>query len=212
MRSRWVPRWLIEMVKAATQGAGYDVTRLVEGSSMDAALTRVSERFEVSTVIDVGASDGRWSVKARSRFPSAAYLLIEAQSAAHARALERYARHHRNTSVVLAAAGDRIGTISFDASDPFGGAAHGGQSQASIEVPMTTVDAEVERLGLAGPYLLKLDTHGFEREILMGARNTLAGADLLIIEAYNFELRPGVLRFTNSALSSRISGSGQSIS
>lgn len=60
---------------------------------------------------------------------------------------------------------------------------------------MTTVDAEVARLSLAGPFLLKLDTHGFEIPIFEGAASTLDQTSLLIVEAYNFELRPGALRF-----------------
>ncbi len=60
---------------------------------------------------------------------------------------------------------------------------------------MTTVDTEVERLGLRPPHLLKLDTHGFEREIFIGAEKALATSSLLVVEAYNFELRPGAMRF-----------------
>ena len=60
---------------------------------------------------------------------------------------------------------------------------------------MTSIDAEVARRSLAGPFLIKLDTHGFEREILEGAAKTLEGTAAVIVEAYNFELRPGVMRF-----------------
>jgi hypothetical protein len=60
---------------------------------------------------------------------------------------------------------------------------------------MTTIDYEVQSRQLEGPYLVKLDTHGFEPEILDGASSTLQQTATLIVEAYNFELRPGVLRF-----------------
>lgn len=191
-----LPHWLVEAAKGTMLRAGFDLQRLYTGSSMDAALARASGSFNISTVIDVGASDGRWSVKARRRFPAADFVLIEAQAAAHEEALQRHAQRYPRTHLILAAAGHRVGTITFDVADPFGGAATeqaiGG---SAAELPMTTIDAEIGRLGLAGPYLVKLDTHGFEREILLGAQETLARSALLIIEAYNFELRPGVLRF-----------------
>ena len=61
--------------------------------------------------------------------------------------------------------------------------------------PMTTVDAEVARLGLLPPFLLKRDAHGFEDQTLDGATDKLSQTDLLVIEAYNFTLQTGAMRF-----------------
>ena len=89
-----------------------------------------------------------------------------------------------------------MGTVHFLAEDAFGGAASEQPfSGADAVIPMTTVDTEVARLGLPAPFFLKLDTHGFERQILDGAAATLPEAGLLQIEAYNFELQSGALRF-----------------
>ena len=41
---------------------------------------------------------------------------------------------------------------------------------------------------LPGPYLIKLDTHGYEVPILCGATETLRNTNLLVIETYNFRL------------------------
>jgi FkbM family methyltransferase len=144
----------------------------------------------VASVIDIGASNGSWSRLARSAWPNARFLLVEANPF-HRAALER-----SRMDFVLAAAGDISGAAHFDASDPWGGvASHVATGEADIVVPMTTVDDEVARRRLPGPYLIKLDTHGFEREILEGAAQALAHTSLLVIEAYNFELRPGSMRF-----------------
>ena len=77
----------------------------------------------------------------------------------------------------------------------------GGQASATpysrdnIVVPMETVDGLVRKHSLVGPFLLKLDTHGFEVSIFEGATDTLANCAMLIVEAYNFTLCPGCLRF-----------------
>lgn len=150
----------------------------------------------VATVIDVGASDGHWSARMMRYFPKAKYLLIEAQEAAHGAALERFKAAHPNVEYELCAAGDRDGEIYFDASDPMGGQASATPfPKNNISVPLRTIDNLVRRRNLRGPFLLKLDTHGYEVPILDGARQTMAQSAMLIIEAYNFTLCPGALRF-----------------
>jgi FkbM family methyltransferase len=150
----------------------------------------------VNTVIDVGASDGRWSRGMMRHFPRAKYLLVEAQVAAHGAALQEFVAAHDNAECVLCAAGDRDGEVHFDASNPFGGVASSTPfAKNNVVVPMHSIDTLIGRKKLPAPYLLKLDTHGFEVPILEGAVAALAQASMLIIEAYNFTLRPGCLRF-----------------
>jgi len=163
---------------------------------MEGGLKAAAGLHKVQTVIDIGASDGSWSELARQHYPDAHFLLVEAQANPHEPALRRYVAQHPRAQYLLAAAGPRQGTIHFDATDPFGGVASDKPTgQRDIVIPVTTVDVEVARRKLPSPYLIKLDTHGFEVPILDGAEQTLAKTELLVIEAYNFTLRPGVLRF-----------------
>lgn len=169
------------------------------GNSTRAGLARAAGRgTPVSTVIDVGASDGRWSMMAATVFPNARFLLVEAQST-HAAALRELASRDHRFTTALVAAGPRDGTIHFDASDPFGGvASEQPTGPADVLVPVRTLDRLVAEHNLAGPFLVKLDTHGFETAILGGASATLCRASLLVIEVYNFTLvpgDPGCLRF-----------------
>jgi FkbM family methyltransferase len=150
------------------------------------------------TVIDVGASDGHWSRRLAAALPNARnFVLIEAQQV-HRAGLDGFVRDYPCTRIVQAAAGGRTGEIYFDADDPWSGLAAESPDVRPgnwIRVPVTTIDAEVAASGFPGPYLVKLDTHGFERPILDGARATLAQTELLIVECYNFDVAPGALRF-----------------
>jgi FkbM family methyltransferase len=151
---------------------------------------------EIQTVIDVGASDGRWSREMMGYYPSARYLLVEAQQAIHGPMLRQFQAEHRNVICEICAAGNKPGEINFDAGDPMGGQASATPySRNNIVIPMETVDGLVRKHSLAGPFLLKLDTHGFEVPIFEGATNTLANSAMLIVEAYNFTLCPECLRF-----------------
>jgi FkbM family methyltransferase len=184
-----------DVLKATANLLGYDVVRSERAWTASAAIRRLAAEHEVRSVIDVGASDGRWTVCARQSFPNARFLLIEAQGLVHGPQLEALARTSGNIEIVLAAAGAHRGTIHFQALDNFGGAAsEQAFSDRDVIVQMTTIDDEVARRALPPPYFVKLDTHGFERQILEGASSTLPQTSLLQIEAYNFELQPGALR------------------
>lgn len=155
-------------------------------------------RFQVpiSSVIDVGASDGRWSSKVMSVFPGARYHLIEANSV-HECNLRQFSSRHRNVSYKIASAGDKVGDGYFhaSASDPFGGVAGHSPLDGWHPVPMTTIDQEILENRLPPPYAIKLDTHGFEVPILAGAQRALVKTELLVIEVYNFELGNSNLLF-----------------
>ncbi len=168
----------------------------LSGPSMNRVLRRRGARASVRTVIDVGASDGRWTVAARPFFGADAYLLIEAQAQPHEAALRRLKSRMSNIDYVIAAAGNREGTIHFDASDPLSGAASDQPFEKNdIAVPATTIDSEVSRRGLQGPFLIKLDTHGFEVPILEGAAKTLRQTEVIVVEVYNFKFSKTCLRF-----------------
>jgi len=164
--------------------------------SMGAALKRCARRgLQVRTIIDVGASDGRWALVAIKSFPRASCLLVEAQEG-HRKSLEKMKARLNDFDYIIAAAGDQQGSVFFDAADLFGGLASTiPVGNHCISVPMVTIDDEVARRNLHPPFLLKLDTHGFELPILEGARNTLAVASLVVIEAYNFKLTADSLKF-----------------
>jgi len=157
-------------------------------ATMEAALARCAARgLDVRTVIDVGASDGRWSRSARRILPAAHYFMVEAR-AEHEPGLRRTAAN-RAFSYQICAAGDRDGEIYFDATALFGGQASDTPYEKNcIVVPVRTLDGLVAERGLQGPFALKLDTHGYEIPILQGAAALLARADLLIIECYNFRV------------------------
>jgi FkbM family methyltransferase len=192
------------VIRRAISAAGYELTRKREsapasGVTLADALARLEQRGPdmFKSVIDVGASDGRWSQQLMAWYPRADYLLIEAQPV-HEPRLKAFCARHRNARYVLMAAGAARGHTYFDASDPFGGVAcevaAGGS--ACIRVPVTTIDDQVKIRGMPPPYLIKLDVHGYELPILSGASQTIRATNVCVIECYNFPMTvPGSLLF-----------------
>lgn len=168
-------------------------------------LHRRGPRFE--TVLDIGASDGRWTKMAMEAFPQQRYLLIEAQPV-HQAALARLAEGHANVEVVMAAAGECRGEVYFDSSDPFGGQASTNPDASThlTKLPVTTLDHEVFARNLPSPFLIKFDTHGFELPILNGAARVLEQTAVIIMECYNFEIGSDCLLFPEMCIHLRKSG------
>jgi FkbM family methyltransferase len=174
---------------------GLHLVRPARAFEMAGLLARARARgLQVGTVIDVGASDGIWSRQAQRFFSKAKFLLFEPLAERQA-ALEQLRKTH-GFDFVPVAAGAEKGSVDFaidPALDGSGVAAPGTRETRSV--PVEPIDAAVATRSLPGPYLLKLDTHGFEIPVLTGATKVLAQTELLIIETYNFTLVPGCLRF-----------------
>lgn len=170
--------------------AGVDYEgEIFEKASTKRALQRAGIRgINLDTVIDVGASDGRWSQDCMQYFPNANYFLIDANSL-HTESLQKFCDEHKNAKYAIAAAGIEDGECFFDDTDLFGGVASAVPfGKANSETSMVSIDSVVQKNNLSAPYLIKLDTHGFEVSILKGAKKTLEKAELVIIEAYIFKL------------------------
>jgi FkbM family methyltransferase len=191
------PEILRKIVKKLLASQGLTLTGLNPGRpTMENACRAIASRGHLlSTVIDIGASDGRWSKDFIRYYPESHYLLIEAQSI-HEPKLKAFCAEHPGSQYVLAAAGESSGEINFDAAVPLGGqASYTPFGKHNLVVPVTTVDKEVESRRLPGPYLLKLDTHGFEVPILRGARGALESTGIIVMECYNYRIAPECLLF-----------------
>jgi hypothetical protein len=76
--------------------------------------------FTFNSVVDVGASDGRWSLHLEEIFPGKHHLLLDANDV-HQAALKRVCASRSSWTYRLCAVGQTEGTYYFDASDPLGG-------------------------------------------------------------------------------------------
>lgn len=144
-----------------------------------------------ATVIDVGAAAGTWCEKAEEVWPTARYVLFE-PLAERKKELEALARNRSNVSLCFAALGREKSTLQFTVTDDLDGSGFYGKGKLR-EVDVEALDDVLNRQNLPGPYVLKLDTHGFEVPIFEGAQRTLENAELIIVEVYGFYVAPDSL-------------------
>lgn len=138
--------------------------------------------FVPRTVIDIGASDGRWSESCLEIFPDARYLLFDALPD-HAPALGAFANRHRNATTYSLALGECPGKMSLNV--------HGHQSSllsscdfqgGRLTLDIHMLDDLTDDLGLEGPILFKADVQGYELNVIRGATRVLTMTELALLE------------------------------
>jgi FkbM family methyltransferase len=165
---------------------GVEVTRVRQANTEDIVLTNLLALVRPVAVLDVGANEGQFGDKLLSTGYGGLIVSFEALPAAHARLTARARSNPRWTVAACAALGSRSGTVQLNVA---------GNSQSSSVLLMKRLHAEaapesayvgaesvrLERLDVLAPPLLpvegavflKIDTQGYEREVLEGSTGLL---------------------------------------
>ena len=165
-----------------------------------AMLHRLATRFTPATIIDVGASDGQWSRMAHGVWPEAKLLLFEPNPVFKRALADMVISGACVARAIACQHSDGFSTVRMNFEKPYQGVydlgdeMHEAGAPEVVTVPVATIDHEVEWRKLPGPYLIKLDTHGREHDILAGARETLKQAGALVIEVYTWSQGPSSMR------------------
>lgn len=156
---------------------------------MFSAVERINGHgIAVNTVIDIGASDGKWSKETMGIFPDASFLAVEPLTE-QTEALETLKRKSDRFDYASCVAGETDGQEAvLSVSDDLDGSSIDGGGGKDRTIRVRTIDALTSEKKLDGPFLLKFDTHGYEIPILNGAKNTLKRTNIIIMEVYNFKI------------------------
>jgi FkbM family methyltransferase len=196
------PLKMKRLIQSFFNSFGFEIKRKRQakpkGSDMALGFRRFSAlNLPVASVIDVGAAAGTWSVGASRFWPAASYLLLE-PLAERKEILDSLVSTRSNFMYMPFAAGNEKTTINFMVADDLDGS---GIAPSTIDpsslrsVQVIRLDDAVKEKGLKGPFLVKLDTHGFEVPILEGCNGILNEVSLFIIECYGFQIVDNSLQF-----------------
>ena len=148
---------------------------------------RYRQRLAPATVIDVGVNRGTPELYAA--FPAAHYLLVE-PNRENLKDIKKILQTV-NGEHEMAAAGSRSGTAVINVETSRTGLSSflnrsdltaTGTRIERREVSVRTIDEMVASRKLEGPFGLKIDTEGFELEVLRGAPATLKDCQFVITE------------------------------
>ena len=196
---------ITKLLKAAVRRlfnlVGLEIRRINPAS--DAALPRESVLHTLEqasriglmprTVIDVGAAYGAFTRLCHPVFPDARYLLIEPLEE-YRPLLEEARQSLTSVDYTIAAASARDGEVAINVHPDLVGSSlyrevetGTGVNGMTRAVCSITVDRFVREAGATGPFVLKIDVQGAERDVLEGAERTLGDAELVILEVSFFQ-------------------------
>lgn len=195
-------RAVLKIANSFLRHFGAQITRDTSHEfKMASAAQRITTHgIAINSVIDIGASNGKWSVEMMKIFPEASLLAVE-PLLEREEELENVKYAYSNFDYILCVAGEEAGQeVMLAVSDDLDGSTVGGVSEKFRKIPARTVDSIIAEKKLEGPFLLKFDTHGYELPILSGARNTLMKTNVVIMEVYNFKISEHSKRFHEMCL------------
>jgi len=148
-----------------------------------------------NTIFDLGAAKGEWSEIAIRSFPRAHFVLLE-PLAERLEMLRSFRNKYSNSEIVNSAAGNEDGHAELSVTDDLDGSAIGVQGCTNgRSVPTARLDTLASQGNLSAPFLIKFDTHGYEKKILQGAAGILAETNCIVMECYNFKISPSAVLF-----------------
>lgn len=163
--------------------------------------TEALSRFDFDTVVDVGANRGQFSTFSRAMFPSCRIVAFEPLDRP-AGTFDALFGHDPTVRLVRAALGTRRGTLTMhvtehdDSSSPLAiGAAQRSTFGTVVverrEAPCGPLSDFLREGDLGARNLLKIDTQGFELEVLRGAEDLLGRFAAIYCELSFVELYSG---------------------
>lgn len=154
--------------------------------------------FKPKGIIDVGAHRGDWTKMALRVFPQARVMMVEPQEELKPD-LTAVCRLHPNVEFLATGAGRQQGELVQTIwSDLAGSSFLPETSEKRLGngtqriTPVTTIDEILAERPEFTPELLKIDTQGFELEVLSGAKSLLGMAELIILETSLYQFVPGM--------------------
>ena len=184
-----------KLIKRLFHSLGYDLHRLNVNSRPEYQLFQSLKKFEIDLVLDIGANEGQFASEIRSVGYKGQIVSFEPLSDAHQKITQAAIRDECWTVHPRSAIGDYDGDVEINIS---------GNSVSSSVLPMTEAHSSAaqnsayvgsEKVSIArldsvaadyisssDRFFIKIDTQGFEWQVLDGASETLKKAQGVLCE------------------------------
>jgi FkbM family methyltransferase len=157
---------------------------------------------QIKSVIDIGANDGRFAIEIREKFPGMNIYSFEPLREPYQKLVDRFKKDAHffpfNCAIGEKSEKSIINRNEFHASSsllPLGNEHKLNFPTAVKEFPeeisVYTFNEVLNFASIPGPYLVKIDVQGYEKQVIRGSYDLLMHADCLLVEVSFRELYQG---------------------
>ena len=186
-----------DSVLRVSRSFGYDIVPLRDMKERDFALhlREVLARLEIDCVLDVGANAGQYHDFLRDKVLYDGPIISFEPVSHHIEVLRERSRSDRDWHIEGYALGSSDGSMPIDVmvSDRFGSFRREMVTVRTLDVVLPVLQ---ERIGFDRPYL-KIDTQGFDIEVLRGAGDSLPAVKALQTEASVIGIHKGMPQYVD---------------
>lgn len=197
------------LLRDVVKKAGYEFYRYDARFHLEFAITHLEKICEIDCILDVGANKGQFATEMRASGVKAKMISFEPLADAHAILVEKAQSDPKWEVAPRMAIGDKKGEVEFYIAGnsvsssilemaKLHEVAAPGSKQAIVErVAVSTLDAERRSNASWGGnrFLLKIDTQGYEPQVIEGALDLLADVVALQCEVSLVELYKGQMLY-----------------
>lgn len=176
-----------------TRSLGFDFYALKDRSEGELLRLRWLKEMNIHTVLDIGANEGQFALMIRKLLPDTAICSFEPIPDCYSKLIAQFGRDKAFKGFNVAI-GDKEELIEMNINDfspssslleidelhveNFKHTAHSEKQQIQVK----TLDGLCTSLNLAKPYMVKIDTQGYEDKVIKGGQAVLAGAKVIFVE------------------------------
>ncbi|MDF2434015.1 MAG: hypothetical protein JWP44_3646 [Mucilaginibacter sp.] len=152
--------------------------------SQETSLKRIKHLgFNSKYCLDIGAYEGNWATDFKKIFPESAILMIEGQTEKES-ALAEIKQNYKDIDYKISLLGANESIVTFNKYETASSVLDENNiTNAKRESrKLTSLDSITAHTSFSNPDFIKIDTQGYELEILKGGEKTLAAAEFILLE------------------------------
>lgn len=187
--------WAKKLIKAIFRNLGFEIHRYTANASPTAQIVSALDHFKIDLILDIGANQGQFASEIRTGGFLGEIVSFEPLTAAHLalvaatnndakwRAHPRCALGDHDGEIEINIAGNSVSSSILPMLESHKMAAPLSAYQGREVTDIRKLDTVAKEYLEAGHHIfLKVDTQGFEWQVLNGARETLQNAQGILLE------------------------------
>ncbi len=176
-----------------TRSLGFDFYALKDRSDSELLRLRWLKEMNIQTVLDIGANEGQFALLIRKLLPQVAICSFEPIRSCYDKLVKNF-NNDKAFKAFNVAVGDQDAMIEMNINDFSPSSSlleinelhvenfkHTARTQKQ-QVQVQTLDGLHSGLNLTKPYMVKIDTQGYEDKVIKGGQQVLEGADVIFVE------------------------------